>query len=105
MVYFSLEKLINLFDGYCKLFKIDSHDMMLVQIDGQRHLIESRCPHRAHPLTSADISNDQLVCPLHGYRFDMVSGALQHFTEEPCRGLRLYDLVYRDNEVGVMLAS
>ncbi|GAB3381267.1 Rieske (2Fe-2S) protein [Spongiibacter taiwanensis] len=103
MYYRSLDKLINLYDGYCKVFKVDSHDMMLLQLDGQRYLIESRCPHREHPLTRADVQDMTLICPLHGYRFDLASGALRYHSEEPCRGLKLYELVYRDNEVGVML--
>ncbi|MBU0538854.1 MAG: hypothetical protein KKF24_11355, partial [Gammaproteobacteria bacterium] len=50
MRYYSLEKYINLFDGYRKVFKIDSHNLMLLQLDGSRYLIESNCPHREYPL-------------------------------------------------------
>jgi hypothetical protein len=39
MRYYSLEKYINLFDGYRKVFKIDSHHLMLLQLDGDRYLI------------------------------------------------------------------
>ncbi len=103
MRYYSLEKLINLFDGYRKVFKVDNHDMMLMQLDGRRYLIESRCPHRAYPLSAATVSGEELICPQHGYRFALHSGALRHASEEPCRNLRRYELVDRDNEVGVML--
>ena len=103
MRYYSLEKLINLFDGYRKLFKIDNHQMLLLQIDGRRYLIESLCPHRAFPLSTADLHGDMLVCPQHGYRFDIRNGQLRHYSEEVCRNLRCYDIVDRDNEIGVML--
>jgi nitrite reductase/ring-hydroxylating ferredoxin subunit len=103
MRYYSLEKYINLFDGYRKVFKIDSHHLMLLQLDGDRYLIESNCPHREYPLSSSDLEGMELVCPQHGYRFDIQSGALKHFSEEPCRNLLCFDLVDRDNEVGVML--
>ncbi|CAA0119191.1 MULTISPECIES: Rieske (2Fe-2S) protein [Zhongshania] len=103
MRYYSLEKYINLFDGYRKVFKIDSHNLMLLQTDGARYLIESSCPHREYPLSSSDVEGLELVCPQHGYRFDIQSGALKHYSEELCRNLRCYELVDRDTEVGVML--
>lgn len=101
--FYSLEKYINLFDGYRKVFKIDQYNLILLQIDGERYLLESTCPHRAHPLSESDISGTDLRCPLHGYRFDIASGALVHATEEPCRGLKRYELVSQSTDIGVML--
>lgn len=103
MRYYSLEKLINLHDGYRKVFQIDSHHLMLLQIEGQRYLIESRCPHREYPLRSSDVQGGELVCPQHGYRFEISSGVLLAASEEPCRNLHCYSLTDRGNEIGVML--
>ncbi len=103
MQYHRLELLINLHDGYRKVFKIDANHLMLVQLEGQRYLIESFCPHRAYPLAESDLQGDSLVCPQHGYRFDLATGAVLYASEEPCRALRRYELVYEGNEVGVML--
>ena len=103
MRYYRLEKLINLYDGYCQAFRIDEHHLMLMQRDGERRILESQCPHRGHPLTEANIAGDSLRCPLHGYRFDLNTGRLLHASEEPCRNLRHYEMVYQEKEVGVML--
>lgn len=103
MRFYSLEKFLNLYDGYRKVFKIDEHHFLLLQIDGERYLIESECPHRGHPLSESDIHGNQLRCPLHGYRFALPGGELTLATEEPCRALKSYDLIYRDREVGVWL--
>lgn len=103
MRFLSLEKLINLHDGYRRQFKIDQLQFLLIQEQGQLYLVESRCPHREHPLLEASITGDMIQCPLHGYRFSLTSGALLRAGEEPCRGLRVYLPIYSGNEVGIQL--
>lgn len=103
MRYYALEKLIDLYDGYRKIFKIDEHNLLLLQEDGKRYLIESRCPHRGQLLAGADISGPTITCPHHGYRFDVRDGRTLQITEEPCRNLRVYELVDEGREVGVVL--
>lgn len=98
-----LEKLINLHDGYARQFKIDHLQLLLLQNGGDVFLIEATCPHRGHPLGVATIDDSVIQCALHRYRFSLVDGHLIHATEDPCRDLRVYRLVFEGNEVGVML--
>lgn len=37
--------------------------------------IENRCPHQGGPLCDGIVSGATVVCPLHGWRFDLDSGA------------------------------
>lgn len=37
--------------------------------------IENRCPHKGGPLCDGIVSGASVVCPLHGWRFDLDSGA------------------------------
>lgn len=101
--YYALEKLINLYDGYQKLLKIDEHNLLLLQIEGERYLLESMCPHRGHPLSESDIHTEWLRCPLHGYRFAIPSGQLIDYSEELCRNLKTYEVVVEGRELGVWL--
>jgi len=103
MRFYALEKLINLHDAYTREFKIDHLQLLLIQRKGELFLIEAQCPHRAHPLDAATIDNGIIQCALHQYQFAIDDGRLLHATEEPCRGLRTFELVYEGNEVGVML--
>ncbi|WP_019530123.1 Rieske (2Fe-2S) protein [Dasania marina] len=103
MQFYSLEKLINLHDGYRKQIKIDHHNLLLIQNGDTVSLLESLCPHRGHPLSVADISSNKLRCPLHGYEFAIATGKLLHYSEEPCRALKIYELSDQGNELGVWL--
>lgn len=103
MRFYPLEKLINLHDDYIRQFKIDHLQLVLTQRGGELHLFESRCPHRGHPLETAIIGNGVIRCPLHHYEFSLVDGRLLKHTEEPCRGLKVWQIAYEGVEVGVML--
>ena len=99
----ALEKLINLHDGYRNNFKIDSLQLLLRQDHGVLILLEAFCPHRSHSLAEAVISNDILECPLHGYRFAISDGTPVRTGKQNCRHLRVFELIYEGNEVGLML--
>lgn len=104
MRFYALEKFINLYDGYRRVFHIDGHRLLLLQKGGDRYLVEAFCPHRGHPLERAEVTaGGYLRCPLHGYQFALADGRVQVATEEPCRTLRTYELVDRDTDMGVML--
>lgn len=103
MRFYPLDKLINLQDGYSRQFKIDNLQLLLMQHLGERYLFEAHCPHRAHPLESACIDNGVLRCPLHQYAFSLRDGQLLQATEQPCRGLRIFTIVYEGNEIGLMV--
>lgn len=103
MRFYPLEKLINLHDNYTRQFKIDHLQLLLIQREGELSLIEAQCPHRAHPLDVAVVAHGVIECPLHKYRFSVADGQLLHHTEEPCRGLKVWEIAYEGVEVGVML--
>jgi len=98
-----IEKLINLHDGYAKTFKIDSLHLLLRQDDGRVRLSEAHCPHRGHSLAAATVSGGVLECPLHAYQFSMTNGDVIRCGEEPCRALKLYELIYEGTELGLMV--
>jgi nitrite reductase/ring-hydroxylating ferredoxin subunit len=103
MRFYPLEKLINLHDSYTQQFKIDHREMLLLQRRGEVYLIEAYCPHRAQPLDTATIEDGVIQCAAHHYQFALCDGRLLYASEERCRDLQTYPLVYEGNEVGVML--
>ena len=59
MRFYPLEKLINLHDGYRRVFRIDHQSLLLLQRGGELYLLESSCPHREHPLELVGRSDPQ----------------------------------------------
>jgi nitrite reductase/ring-hydroxylating ferredoxin subunit len=105
MRFHPLDRLINLHDNYLRVFKIDNLQLLLTQRLGELFIIEANCPHRGHPLDQASIQEGVIRCALHQYQFSIEDGQLLHATEESCRALRTYQVIYEGSEVGVMLSD
>lgn len=63
-----------------KLVEIDNVRVALFNIDGQIHAIEDVCTHDGGPLVEGEVVNGcEVVCPRHGARFDIRTGAALSF--------------------------
>lgn len=98
-----LERADRLFDGYVRAFEVNGSSLVLVQHRGQPSVLEGICPHAGHPLNAARVIGSDLQCDMHGYLFDVNTGACTYYTEGPCRALRVYGLEIRDGVIGVLL--
>lgn len=54
---------------------------------GGVHATTATCPHRAGPLADGIVGGTTLICPLHGLRFDLVTGAA---VGHDCGGIAVY---------------
>jgi nitrite reductase (NADH) small subunit len=43
--------------------------------DGRVHATQARCPHRQGPLADGLVGGGLVVCPLHGLKFELATGA------------------------------
>jgi nitrite reductase (NADH) small subunit len=41
---------------------------------GRLYAVENRCPHRGGKLSEGMMAGDQVVCPMHAFRFDARTG-------------------------------
>lgn len=68
--------------------------------DGNVFATESSCPHKGGPLADGVVGAQKVICPLHGFLFDLPSG-------EPagssCRALKTYPATV--NEEGEILVG
>ncbi|MFT7287972.1 MAG: nitrite reductase/ring-hydroxylating ferredoxin subunit [Halieaceae bacterium] len=97
MAYRALEKLINLENGYRRVFRIDDLELLLFQEFDQRALIARRCPHADQVLDTALVRKGIITCPAHQISFSLSDGCA---TGGECSALRVHELVYEGNSVG-----
>jgi nitrite reductase (NADH) small subunit len=57
------------------------------------HAIEARCPHRHGPLADGLMGDGRVMCPLHGYTFDLCSGRP---VSGECRAIEVYPVTVDD---------
>ena len=102
MTYFALEQLVNLHDGYRRVFRVDGISLLLIQENGQRYLCRDMCPHKGFPMHTGTMLGSRLRCAYHAMEFDLARDGrcIQHPLQP---GVKMYELVYEGNEVGVEL--
>ena len=59
-------------EGRCT--RIDNREIAIFNLGDRFVAIDNECPHRGGPLSDGIVSGTTIVCPLHGWRFDLETG-------------------------------
>jgi ferredoxin-nitrite reductase len=62
-------------EGSAKLLRSKGEEMAVFKNNGQLYGIQNICPHEGGQLCNGWIDGGEVVCPLHGYKFDLKTGA------------------------------
>jgi len=64
---------VSIGHGHC--FIINDEEIAVFRPrNGGLVAIENKCPHRQGPLSDGIIGEGKVICPLHGHKFDLVTG-------------------------------
>ncbi len=61
--------------GEKQVVEVDGVLVVAVNLDGQFYALEDVCTHDGGPLGEGELTDGQIVCPRHGARFDVRTGA------------------------------
>lgn len=76
LLYITVCELDDLPEGLGRAFRVGEHSIALFRTrTGKVFAVTNQCPHRGGPLADGMLAGDQIVCPLHAFRFDSQSGA------------------------------
>jgi 3-phenylpropionate/trans-cinnamate dioxygenase ferredoxin subunit len=56
---------------------VDGTDIAVFKIDGEFYAIEDVCTHDGAEIASGELDGDEIICPRHGARFCVKTGAVK----------------------------
>jgi len=62
--------------GECRSLDVDGTQVAVFNLDGEYYAIEDQCTHDGGTLTGGALDGEQIVCPRHGARFSIKTGAV-----------------------------
>lgn len=85
-------------EGTAKLVRMGGEEMAVFKSDGRLYGIQNICPHEGGQLCNGWIDGGQVVCPLHGYKFDLKTGAC---STDPKFKVKVFRLIVQGEQVAV----
>jgi nitrite reductase/ring-hydroxylating ferredoxin subunit len=73
--------------------RVDGREFALFRVDEAIYALGAECPHRGGPLGEGRTQDGHVHCPLHGWEFDLKTGACREHPERPatCVATRVVD--------------
>ncbi|HXK30864.1 MAG TPA: Rieske 2Fe-2S domain-containing protein [Candidatus Binatia bacterium] len=82
-------------EGSAKLVRMEGDEMAVFKMNGQLYGIQNTCPHEGGQLCKGWIDGGEVVCPLHGYKFDLKTGAC---STDPKLKVKVFKLVAQGDQ-------
>lgn len=69
-----------------RVFKVEDHEILAVNVKGKFYAFENRCPHMGYPLYLGSLEGNVLTCGFHYAKFDVTTGkSLDSVTDKPLK--------------------
>jgi 3-phenylpropionate/trans-cinnamate dioxygenase ferredoxin component len=73
--FITVARLAELADGALLAVEVEGAKVVLARAGGRVHALQDRCSHEEFPLSDGELVGSQVMCLLHGARFDLETGA------------------------------
>jgi len=73
--YIKVARAADIPPGAKKIVEVDGVEIVVVNLNGVFHALEDVCTHDGGPLGEGKLEGCALVCPRHGAKFDVRTGA------------------------------
>ncbi len=86
--------------GSGKSIELDGKAVAVFNIEGTFYAINDTCKHRGGPLGQGELEGRTVICPWHGWRYDVTTGANELVPEQPTEN---YEVKVEGDDVFVAL--
>ena len=69
-------RLDELVDGRGMPVRVGGRYLAVFLVDGEVHVLDNECAHVGSPLDSGPVGDGRLVCPWHGWTYELATGEL-----------------------------
>ena len=81
--------------------EVDNHLIVMIHLDGKFYALDDACSHEGGPLGEGILEGYQLVCPIHGSRFDVRTG--KALSTPAVHSISVYEVKVEGNNVFVKI--
>lgn len=71
--------------GHGRTVHVRGREFAVFNLDGKFYAMDNTCTHKGGPLGAGYMENGQVFCPLHGWVFDVKTGACVTRSDRPVR--------------------
>ncbi len=73
-----------------QVFKVEDHEILVINVEGKLYAFENRCPHMGYPLYFGSLEGTVLTCGFHNEKFDVTTGkSLGSVTDKPLKRFKI----------------
>ncbi|HXG50717.1 MAG TPA: Rieske (2Fe-2S) protein [candidate division Zixibacteria bacterium] len=76
-------------DGKARSVEVNGKTIAIFNLQGQFYAINDVCGHRGGPLSEGELDGKIVICPWHGWRYDVTSGANELVPDLPTEKFEL----------------
>ncbi len=76
--FIKLLRLADLRPGQLKIVTVNGRDLCLANYEGEIYALDNKCPHRGGQLGDGQMQGPNVICPLHGWDFDVRTGVSRY---------------------------